>query len=502
MIWPRIFLYGWLAFLAGVGVASFVGITSFLFWLVAASAVFLLLAGLASRKHKIAVSGILLAAFILGFWRFEVVWQYSQDNALTRLNGKTAQISGIIVNDPVFKPESQQTIVAPDGIDGKILVLARRYPEYRYGDRVEFGGQLETPQNFDSFDYKNYLAKDGIYSMARFPEVHLISKGDGDIAYAGLFWIKHKLEQGVNQSLPAPQNALLAAILFGDQAGLSGCSAQEIEADPDCAKLKEQLNISGLRHLSAVSGTHITIMAGIIAPFLVWLGFWRRKALWATIVFIWSFILMIGLPASAVRAGVMGSLMIIAGIIGRPADILRLVALAAAFMVLQNPLALRFDVGFQLSFFAILGMVFFARPIEAKLKFIPAKPEFLRQAPAVALSAQIFTLPILIYNFGYVSAYSLFANVLVEPVVPFITIYGFILAIAAAINSVLGWLLFFPMWLALSYLLAAAEFFAKLPAAAMNFEMDFLWLAASYVFLAVIAWRVREREKYRFLGSR
>jgi len=109
--------------------------------------------------------------------------------------------------------------------------------------------------------------------MARYPEINLVSSGNGNPVYASLLWVKHQLMAGIGQVLPAPHNSLLVAILFGDQSGLSGCSAKDLAADPDCAKLKEKLNVAGLRHLAAVSGTHITIMAAIIAPFLVWLGF-------------------------------------------------------------------------------------------------------------------------------------------------------------------------------------------------------------------------------------
>jgi competence protein ComEC len=200
-----------------------------------------------------------------------------------------------------------------------------------------------------------------------------------------------------------------------------------------------------------------------------------------------------------VRAGIMGSLMIIAQMLGRPNDTLRAVTIAATFMVLQNPLVLRFDVGFQLSFLAVLGMAYFAKPIEKQIKKFFKKPEFLYQALAIALSAQIFTLPVLIYNFGYVSTYGLFANVLVEPLVSFITIYGFVLAIAAAVSFALGWILFFPMWLALSYLLAAANFFACLPGAALNFKINFFWLALSYAALGIVAWRIKQKEKLDFL---
>jgi competence protein ComEC len=147
----------------------------------------------------------------------------------------------------------------------------------------------------------------------------------------------------------------------------------------------------------------------------------------------------------------------------------------------------------------VLGMACFAKSIEAGLKFVPARPEFLRQGLAVTLAAQIFTLPVLVYNFGYVSLYAPVSNLLVEPVVPFITIYGFILAIAAAVSFVLGWLLFFPMWLALSYLLAVARFFAGLPFSALNIKIGFIWLVLLYAIIALVAWKIRSQERLNFL---
>lgn len=486
MPYPQIFLWGWMAFLAGVGAASMISISRFLFYVVAAGAVFLFLAGIVARGHKIAIGGIFLAFFALGFWRFDGAWQKTIDNDLAGLIGQTSEIIAIVAADPVLGDARQQIILRPEGMDGKVLAVAGRYPEYRYGDKIKFTAKLEEPQPFSGFDYKNYLAKDGIYAMARWPEIELVGQGGGNPVYAGLLWVKHRLKRGVSESLPAPQNSLLIAILLGDQSGLG-------------AEMKEKLNVSGLRHLSAVSGAHVTIMAGIIAPFFIWLGWWRQKALWAAIVFVWLFVTMIGLPASAVRAAVMGSLAIFAQIIGRPGDTLRIVAIAAAAMVLQNPLILRFDVGFQLSFLAVLGMVCFARPIEKKLKFLPKNPKFIRQALSMAIAAQIFTLPILIYNFGYVSAYGLFANVLAEPLVAFITIYGFALAALAAASPVMGGILFFPAWLALSYLLLINDIFANLPGAKLNFEIGIFWLALSYAILAIIAHRIQEREKLAFL---
>jgi len=186
MPYPQVFLSGCLAMMAGVGAASMISISRFLFWVLAAAAVFLFFAGLAAKNHKIAVAGILSAAFVLGFWRFDAAWQKTVDNGLTKLNGQTVEVAGTVVRDPVLKDSSQQIILRPDGIEGNIMVLARRYPEYVYGDKIRFIARLEAPQNFSDFDYKNYLAKDGIYAMARWPEIELVSENNGNPIYAEL----------------------------------------------------------------------------------------------------------------------------------------------------------------------------------------------------------------------------------------------------------------------------------------------------------------------------
>jgi len=127
------------------------------------------------------------------------------------------------------------------------------------------------------------------------------------------------------------------------------------------------------------------------------------------------------------------------------------------------------------------------------------KPEFLRQGLAITLAAQIFTLPILIYNFGYMSLYAPLSNILVEPLVPFITIYGFILALISAISFPLGWLLFFPMWLALTYLIGVTNLFSSLPGATINFSFSFGILVISYFILVLLARYVQQKNRLAFL---
>jgi competence protein ComEC len=124
----------------------------------------------------------------------------------------------------------------------------------------------------------------------------------------------------------------------------------------------------------------------------------------------------------------------------------------------------------------------------------------LRNIISMTLSAQIFTLPILIYNFGYFSLVSPLTNVLILPLLPFIMGLGFIFAIAGIIWGPLGWLLSFPVWFLLTYLTKIVDWFSSFPFAPFFLEISWIWLLLSYLILGVITYRLQEKQKLKFLN--
>lgn len=207
---------------------------------------------------------------------------------------------------------------------------------------------------------------------------------------------------------------------------------------------------------------------------------------------------MIGFQASIVRAAIMGSIALLAQKVGRLSDSTRAIVITAAIMLLINPMLLRFDVGFQLSFLAMLGIVLLTRPIEGLLRFIPQVVN-LRTVISTTLSAQVFTLPILIYNFGRISLVSPITNVLVVPIVDSVMILGFIFAILSSIWWVLGWLFIWPCWLLLEYMLKIIDIFS-MPWMAKTIEnISWIWLLAFYVLLSVLVVWLKKKERLKFL---
>ncbi len=162
---------------------------------------------------------------------------------------------------------------------------------------------------------------------------------------------------------------------------------------------------------------------------------------------------------------------------------------------------LRLDVGFQLSFLAIMGIIYLQPTFSDWFSKIPnpgALP--LRATLATTISAQVFTLPILVYNFGYIPLISPLTNILIVPFLAPFTILIFIFGLSAILFWPLGSLLSFPAWLSLTYIVKIISYFSKFPFVSLTFRnLHWIWLIIFYFLLGFIIWRLREREKLKFL---
>lgn len=400
-------------------------------------------------------------------------------------NGETVSFTGIVVEESVIGERSQKLIVAGD--NGKILVTAGRYPEYRYGDKLEIKGRLKLPsEDINGFNYRGYLKKDGIYYVMSFPKIELAERGLGNPVMAFLLSFKNRFQETARKFVPRPEIGFLEALVFGDES--------EISQD-----WKEKLNLTGTRHIAAVSGMNITLISVLLLNFLLALGLWRSQAFYLSLAFIVLYILMIGSPPSALRAGIMAGLFLTAQHWGKLAAGSRAVVFASSLMLALNPWLLRLDVGFQLSFLATMGLIYLQPLLLDLFKIIPNFFQ-LRYALAATLAAQIFTLPILIYNFGYFSLISVFPNLLIVPLLAPITILIFLFGFLGMIFEPLGWLFSFPVFFGLAYLVKIIDFFAKLPFGSINLSLAWPWLAVFYFLLAPLIGKLRQRQRLKFLN--
>ena len=453
-----------------------------------------------SHKKSVII-GFSILFLVLGIWRHQMAELRIMNSELRRYNDSSEKITsiGIVIDEPDIRGKSQKLVIetkqiitnedTPRWVKGKVLVTANRYPEYKYGDKLKITGKLENPsEDIDGFNYQNYLKKDGIYSTMSWPEIELLGQDFGNPIYEVLFSFKNKFKEATQQFISPPQEGILEALFFGDEENIS-------------KEWKDKFNLTGTRHITAVSGMNITIIAFLISSFLLLLGFWRNQVFYFTIILLILYILMIGAPASAVRAGIMAGLLLLAQHLGRVSHAWRLVIFASTFMLFLNPLLLRLDVGFQLSFLAILGIIYLQPAIVNWFKKIP-NPKFfpLRTTLSTTIAAQIFTLPILVYNFGYIPLVSPITNILIVPFLAPITILIFIFGLSGMIFSGLGWVLSLPAWLSLTYILKTIDWFSKLPFASLGLEnIHWIWLIIYYLILGSITRRLQESQRLRFL---
>lgn len=284
------------------------------------------------------------------------------------------------------------------------------------GTRLSFACRLEQPQSFSpDFDYRMFLAKDGIGYICTHATQASVLPGDwkGQLR-SWLYVPKHILENAFSQMLSEPEAGLAKGLLLGGDHYLPKA-------------LKDDFTRIGLSHMIAVSGYNITIIAELLLMGGLFLGLWRRQAIWFALVGIVFFIVMIGMPASAARAGAMASIVFVALQTGRLAQPVNALLFAGAVMLFFNPLLLRYDLGFQLSFLATLGILWGA-PYYERLALKGVVGKKLSEVVLMTFAVELFVLPIILFFFHTFSVLIIIGNFLVI-LVPFAMATAFLAAI-------------------------------------------------------------------------
>jgi len=488
--------YFCLVFIAGIFIGSIIFISQLI--LLGFFVFGIILISVFWGNSKIVIFGFCVTFLVFGIWRVEIAQLNIKNNDFEKygLFGKDIVLTGTILREPDIREKIIKLTVGnikinDNSIKGKIIINAPRYPEYKYGDSIKTTGMLEEPGIFEGFNYKDFLLKDGIFATVSFPKIELLENQTKLSAtqriYKGILFLKDKIRKSIYQNYSPPQSLILEGTILGDYGVMD-------------ANLKNKLNITGLRHVVAISGSHVIILSSILMSFLLMLGFWRGQAFYISVVFVIVYILMTGFPASGVRAGIMGIIFLVSQKSGRQNTSSRIIFLAGALMLLINPLILTGDVGFQLSFLSAMGIIYLYPLLKSKLKFLP-REKFLgiKEIVSTTISAQIFTLPVLVFNFGNISLVSLITNILVLPVVYWLMVFGFISALLGVFSGFLGWIFSLPCWILLFYFTKIMDFFS-FPWAIKNIgKVHWFWLFVFYLIIGYLTFYFNKKEKLKFL---
>lgn len=345
------------------------------------------------------------------------------------------------------------------------LLLARVLPGgvWQYGDRVRLEGQLQTPPEDEEFSYRDYLARQGVYSLMPNAEGQRLSGGYGSPILAALYAFRDRALAVVYKIYPDPEAPLLAGILLGVETGIP-------------AEVQEAFKATGTSHIVAISGFNMTIIAGLFATLFGRLLGARRGAL-AAIIGIAAYTLLVGASPSVVRAALMGGLGLFARQVGSRQHGLNSLALVGALMALQNP-HIPWDVGFQLSFAATLGLILYAEPLSAWFKGLLTR--WLPRAAALkagglvseyflfTLAAQVLTLPVMAYHFGRISLIAFLVNPIVLPVQPAVMVLGGLAVLLGMLYLPLGQLAAYLAWPFVVFTIRIIELFARIPGGQIN----------------------------------
>lgn len=256
----------------------------------------------------------------------------------------------------------------------------------------------------------------------------------------------------INQLLPEPHAGLLNGILFGTKATLS-------------KDLYTALTISGTLHIIALSGTNITILTDLTS--LTLLRFIsRRTASLLTVVIIIGFIWFIGPTASSVRAGIMGTISLLAILFGRQRWSLLSWMLAVTTMLLLHPPWIS-DVSFQLSALATLGIILFGGKPTSMAKREPWW-QFITDDLRLTLAAQVFTIPIIVWHFHRISLISPLSNVLIGWIIQPLTVLGLVTVAAGVVWLPFGQILAWVAWVPIQYILFVVFATSNIPFASLG----------------------------------
>ena len=497
----EILFYLLLAFLAGVLVASFLEISET--WILALLIFAIGALGISAYQRTYSARGILVGAallvFIFGVIRFN---SFNFANSiLDQFAGKQARgkgvgviLKGYIDDEPDINGTKSQFIfkakelIVPDRVfevNERTLIRTNSFPKRQFGDELAVSGSLQTPQNFSGFDYVQYLKNKDVRTMMSFPKIvdTKLELGFGVrskiFLYSKLFKLKELFENSINHSLPEPYGAYINGILLG--------SRQNIPQS-----IKDAFNKTGTSHILAISGYNITIIAEALLAVLV-MVMRRKRAFWVSVTAIILFTILTGASASVVRAAIMGLLLLFANGYGRLYDAKNSILLAGAVMVFLNPFVLVFDIGFQLSFLAVLGLIFIYPILEIKFHKFP-KSYGLKESLLMTVSAQTFVFPLITYYFHQFSLVSLPANILVLPLMPLTMLFGFLTGIGGIIFTPLGRALGLFAWGLGLYQLAVIKWFGSLSFAAINIVINWITLLAIYSFITYGIWKLNRNK--------
>ena len=345
-------------------------------------------------------------------------------------------LEALIISEPqAAKNSVRMTAELQEPYHGVVTILTNDALDIHYGDMVSVHGRIERDDNRPP--------------MIPFPGIEITERNHGSLFMRTLLQLKRSAIGQFKKFLPTESAAFLAGLTLGSREEFS-------------ESFKQRMSDAGTSHLTALSGYNIAILIAAITVLLRNLV-GRRMRFILTVTIIIAFVIMVGGESSVIRAAIMGFLVILAQETGRIYAARNAIAVTAFLMLIFDPMLLNSNIGFQLSFLSLVGIIYLA-PIF--LTFLKAKNNpglfGLREHLATTLAAQLMVIPVIVLAFGEFSLTAIIANILVLEVVPITMFLGFLLILIGSLLPFMGFVIAQFVLVPLTYMQVVIDIFAQL----------------------------------------
>lgn len=359
------------------------------------------------RGNKVFILGLALAcAVILGALRFWAVPENTVELGSRAFTG--------VIKTVDERLDKTLLVVRSDDEDADIQVTLREKQSLLPGDHISVRGNVEQAEDFVTdtgrvFDYDQYLASKGVDAVIQRGQIVFLEKGSFSltrIATSTRMWIAGVLATYIN----FPMDGIVAGMLVGFQGALP-------------KDILDMFRVTGTLHTLVLSGYNITILAGFLGLLLRRAPFRLKTVI--TFCAIVGLVLVAGAGVAAVRAGIMGSIALFAGMSLQTYSAFRALLLSFVFFFFVSPITIFVDPGFHLSFLATLFMVVLLPILLEKFSWLPERGKVnIRELLVLAFGLPIFMLPYTMYFSGLFPVVSPIANIILVPVIPILMFGG------------------------------------------------------------------------------
>ena len=377
---------------------------------------------------------------------------------------KEGNYEGIIVNEKGENEYSYEYIIKLQSKNKRlndkkfILRIKKKGKKIKFGYKIKFVGEYIRPtkrRNYQGFDYSLYLKTQKLYGTFESSNYSILSTNCCGYVEKIVNSFKESTKRILRDNLDKDLAELCIGILIGDRGNLED-------------KIEEDFKKSNLTHMLAVSGSHFVYIISCI-KYLEKVFKWRNFNNVLTIIIIILFMELTGNTASVVRSGIMAIMLILAKVFHRKSDVWTNMAVSVIASLVYNPYTI-FDIGFELSYGGVMGIVIFYDKVKAGIERTFLKRfkkrkilQYIEEGASVTISANLVIIPIMMYNFNTISFSFIISNLLAGGLLGIIVILGFLLVFLSLMLGKTLSIFFYILNFLLKALTKIAEVCSKLP---------------------------------------